>query len=248
LNAAGIVLFICIAVTCRAANDTASPDVNKPPARDDFLILPLHVHILSAKDHPDIDCKLTDADIERIVGKMNRIWGMAGIAFRVESLLHEPAENLELFDKQAKLAATGALGVYWTLCPAESRKPPGLHLYFIHEFRPNGVYLGSNICFVKETANLRKVTGGIDEPLPRVSSHEIGHALGLVHRQAVFNLMASGTTGTILNEAEVSRSRSIAKKMEGVMTAEQCEAAAKAGDEASRKKFQKVLSGLPPVP
>jgi hypothetical protein len=232
-----------------AADDAPSPDVTKPPTRAEFLILPLNVHILSSKDHPDIDCKLTDADVERIVGKMNRVWAMAGIAFRIESLQHEPAENLDLFEKQGKLAAAGALGVYRTLCPAESRKLPGLHVYYIHEFPPNGVYLGSNICFIKETANLRKVTGGIDEPLPRVSSHELGHALGLSHRQAVFNLMASGTTGTILNEMEVAHSRSMARKIDGVMTVEECEKAAKEAEKASDQKrsksMQAALSGLP---
>jgi predicted Zn-dependent protease len=54
---------------------------------------------------------------------------------------------------------------------------------------------------------LREVPGGLDEPLPRVTSHEIGHALGLEHRQDTTNLMQSGTTGFSLNEAEIATAR-----------------------------------------
>jgi hypothetical protein len=226
-----------------------SPDVTKPPPRGDFLILPLHIHILTAADHPEIDCKLSDGDIDRIVGKMNKVWSVGGIAFRIASLNREAAVNLDEFDKQKDRIAAGALGVYRLLAPPATRDLPGLHIYFIHAFAVNGVYLGGNICFVQETARLRKVNGGIDEPIPRVSSHELGHALSLVHRQATFNLMASGTTGTILNEMEVAHSRATAKKVSGMMTVEECEAAAataeKAGDEKAAKALKTVLAGLP---
>lgn len=225
-----------------------SPDRTEPPPRDQFLILPLHVHILTATDHADIDCKLADSDIERIIGKANRVWAMAGIAFRIESLDHEPAENLDEFDAHKKVLESGGLGLYRTLAPKESRAQPGLHVYYVHQLPVNGVYLGSNMCFVQETASLRKVEGGIDEPIPRVTSHEIGHALSLPHRQNTTNLMASGTTGTILNESEMQRSRAIAKKMPGVMTVAECEAAMndaeKKGETQRAGRLRAVISKI----
>ncbi len=51
-------------------------------------------------------------------------------------------------------------------------------------------------------------------PLPRVTSHEIGHALSLNHRQDRTNLMASGTTGFSLNEAEIKAAREMAAKFQ----------------------------------
>jgi predicted Zn-dependent protease len=48
--------------------------------------------------------------------------------------------------------------------------------------------------------------------LPRVTSHEIGHALGLKHRQDKTNLMQSGTTGFSLNDAEIAAARAIAEE------------------------------------
>ena len=89
----------------------------------------------------------------------------------------------------------------------------GMDVYYIHKFAVNGVYLGDRMAFVQETARLRPVPGGIDEPLPRVTAHELGHALGLPHRQDRTNLLASGTTGTTLNEAEVARSREKARSI-----------------------------------
>ena len=74
---------------------------------------------------------------------------------------------------------------------------------------PEGRYLAA--IFVKETARLNKVPGGIDEDLPRVSAHEIGHALSLPHRQDTVNLMASGTTGTGLNDSEIGKAREAAQ-------------------------------------
>jgi hypothetical protein len=65
---------------------------------------------------------------------------------------------------------------------------------------------------VKDTAKLKEVPGGLDEPLPRVTSHEIGHALGLKHRQGTTNLMQSGTTSFSLNEAEIAIARKQAQE------------------------------------
>jgi hypothetical protein len=90
--------------------------------------------------------------------------------------------------------------------PEASYRADVFNVYYIKRFSVNGVYLRRAI-FVQDTASLRKVEGGIDEPLPRVTSHELGHALGLPHRQDTFNLMASGTTGTTLNAAEIETTR-----------------------------------------
>jgi hypothetical protein len=79
----------------------------------------------------------------------------------------------------------------------------------------NGIYFPEAI-FAKDTAALRAVAGGIDEPLPRVTSHELGHALSLPHRQDTTNLMASGTTGTRLNEEEINQARKAARKFDWI--------------------------------
>lgn len=245
-----VVLIFLLGSTIAAAE--RSPDVTQVPARDTFLLVPLNVHILSCKDRPDVDCKLTDSDIARIVGKINGVWDKAGIHFCLDSVQHEEAENVAAFSERAA-APIGPDGfplqIYRLLAPAKTRKLPGLHVYYVHQLPPNGVYLGQNICFVKETASLRKVEGGIDEPLPRVSAHELGHGLSLPHRQNVTNLMASGTTGTLLNQDEVEKTRRGATKIEGMMTVKACEEALEAAkekkDEARVKLLSRYLDELP---
>lgn len=246
--------FLLAAITLvitSAVRAEPSPDVLKNPPRDSFLLIPLHVHILACDDQPDIKCKLTDADIDRIVGKINGVWHRAGIHFRLASLLHEEAANVPEFTKK-KAAQTdqteSSLQLYRLLVPETSRKLTGFHAYYVHQLPPNGVYLGQNICFIKETASLRKVEGGIDEPLPRVTSHELGHGLGLPHRHNQTNLMASGTTGTLLNEAEVARARTQAHKINGTMTITQAqtalEAAKSKGDADSVRLLQRDLDAV----
>ena len=99
------------------------------------------------------------------------------------------------------------------------------------------------------TASLRKVEGGIDEPLPRVSAHELGHGLSLPHRQDTTNLLASGTTGTLLNQDEVQKTRHRAVQITGTMTVEECKkalgTAKKDGDIERAKALTRYLDELP---
>jgi hypothetical protein len=244
--------FICLTLVIASAAlaESPTPNVTHEPARETFLLVPLNVHVLSCADLADVDCKLSDADIARIVGKVNGVWHKAGVHFCLDSVLREEAENVGAFeDKRAAPGGAALLSIYRLLAPAQTRGRPGLHVYYVHELPPNGVYLGQNICFVKETAALRKVEGGIDEPLPRVTSHELGHGLGLPHRQDTTNLMASGTTGTILNASEVAVARSRAEKVAEAMTVEACRGAAeaaKAKGEAERARLlERYLGELP---
>ncbi|HZK81917.1 MAG TPA: hypothetical protein VFC46_12640, partial [Humisphaera sp.] len=228
-------------------------DVTEPPAYSDFLIIPLRIHILSATDLPEVDCKLTDADIDRILGKMNGIWHNAGIHFGLESIVHEKAaQQAEFQELGQKLDGPMPLDAFNMLRPESTRRFDGLHVYYIHRFSVNGVYLGADYAFVQETAALRHVSGGIDEPIPRVTAHELGHALSLPHRQARTNLMASGTTGTLLNSEEISKAREKAMKIKGAATVatwrQSAEAARAAKDNSRAKQIWIWLAGIPGEP
>src|SRR3954464_6606633 len=60
---------------------------------DEYLLVPLRVHFLSAQDSPAIHTTLTDKDFIRILGKINRVWSQAGLHFYVDSLVQEEAEH-----------------------------------------------------------------------------------------------------------------------------------------------------------
>ena len=217
-----LVTLLAVLLTGRATS--AAETATNAFTFNDFLLVPLRFHLLSAKDAPQLATTLTESDITRILGKMNGIWAQAGVHFYRESLIHEEAEQQDLYREPLKQP-----GLEWLLALRRLATTRGrwFDLYYLNQMKVNGVYFSDGI-FVKDTASLRSVDGGIDEPLPRVSSHEplprvssheLGHAFSLPHRQAVTNLMASGTTGTVLNAVEIAQARAAARKFDWIETA-----------------------------
>ena len=169
------------------------------------IVVPVRVHLVQSATVPTMHTTLTEADVRRIFGKVNMVWAQAGIHFEIESIVRTEAvavpPDLEKKDEFVRVHS---------MIPKASLFATGLNVFYVKEVRPNG-FFHSGLIVVKDTANLREVEGGIDEPLPRVTSHEIGHALSLAHRQDRTNLMASGTTGFSLNDAEIAAAREKAK-------------------------------------
>jgi hypothetical protein len=249
--ALGLVCFAPLAFL-RARADDRPPDVTEPPPYDQFLVIPLRIHILSATDLPEVTCKLADEDVHRILGKVNGIWHNAGVHFGLESLLRERADRQDEFkNAREKNGRSGAqITQFAMLLPTASRRFDGLHVYYFHQLtRVNGIYMGDDFVLVRETAELTPVRGGIDEPIPRVTAHELGHVLGLPHRQDETNLLASGKTGTLLNAREVAKARAKAKETKGYGSVSeiraQAEKALKDGDKVRAARLWTWLAEIP---
>src|SRR5438874_3961559 len=101
-------LLLCMASI--GLGQAPSPAVVHEPARETFLLVPLNVHVLSCADQADVHCKLSDADVARIVGKVNGVWHKAGIHFCLACVLHEEAENVAAFAEK-RSAPGGALAL-----------------------------------------------------------------------------------------------------------------------------------------
>lgn len=170
-----------------------------------LLVIPLRIHLLQSSNQAAVHTTLSTADVRRVIGKVNGIWSPANIHFEIESIRREAALDSVSPEENPKDR--------WllTVIPPETRASNAFNVYYVKRMQPNGYWAGG-VAFVKDTASLREVPGGIDEPMPRVTAHELGHALGLPHRQNTTNLMASGTTGTALNAEEIQRAREHARR------------------------------------
>jgi hypothetical protein len=176
----------------------------------EFLIVPVRVHLLKCKEAEALQCLLKEADVRRVFGKANRIWNKAGIALGLESIVTEDAVLPDGFDETRLQDFKGVR-------PPQGLERGMIHVFYVHRLPTNGVFMGPDAIFVKDTAALREVKGGVDEPLPRVTSHEIGHAMGLPHRQNTINLMASGTTGWSISDPEIDTVRGWASAQDWVL-------------------------------
>lgn len=201
-------LLLAIASTHRGmCAPPSDPDAKagQPAAKLEEIAIPVRIHLMQSAGITAMHTTLTEADVRRIFGKVNRIWSQAGIRFEIESIVHTEAVALTPENESKQEFARVK-----SMIPKASLSPAAIDVCYVKEVTPNGFYYGEPIV-VKDTAKLRPVEGGLDEPLPRVTSHEIGHALSLSHRQDTTNLMASGTTGFSLNDAEIQAARVKAK-------------------------------------
>lgn len=209
-----VLRVVCCVILLVATLNSRAQETTNGFAFADFLLAPLRIHLLTATNEPAAHTTLTSNDVTRILGKVNRVWSQAGITFYLESLRIEPAANTTNFGENVKTNNDALL----RLRPESSKGTNVFHVYYLKQFGPNGICI-RGINFVKDTASLRPVEGGLDEPIPRVTSHELGHALTLPHRQNVTNLLASGMSGGWLNEAEIKQAREAAAKFPWIQPA-----------------------------
>jgi len=212
----------------------------------DFLLVPLRLHLLTATNEPAIHSTLTSNDVARIHGKVNCVWAQAGITFPLESLRIEPAVGPTNYLARAEQNEQATL---LSLRPSGSLTTNCFHVFYLKRIRPNGVYFNRQGMFVKDTAYLRRVEGGLDEFIPRVTAHELGHALSLSHRQNITNLMASGTSGPWLDADEIKRSRESARSHPWVEPAgevlRRAEELQRAGRTAEARPLWQRLAAVP---
>lgn len=216
--AAGLFALVVAAAGGGVQDIDVKPVAPAPPptwTAAEYRFVPVRVHLLRAPETA-AGTSLKMQDVERIFRKANGIWHAAGIHLWVEAIVSEKPASLDGHEKDAVLP----LDALPPLRPLASLSPACFHVYYIHAMQPNGIFMRRDALFVKDTARLRPVPGGIDEPLPRVTSHEIGHGLGLPHRQAETNLMASGTTGTSLNPMEIETARHTVAALPWTQTAD----------------------------
>jgi hypothetical protein len=240
-----IVSSMILAIGFATFVDEFQPDraVSQPPAVDQFVIVPLRVHILTSTTLGLANCKLGDADVTRIVGKLNSIWNKAGIHFGLESIVREQAAQVDRFRVIVELKKREfEMSDLAMLLPKPSRVFDGLQVFFFHSLPFNGTYLGDDCAIVQEGAELNQVRGGIDEPLPRVLGFSLGRALSLDPRDGPqTSLLFPGTNGINLEAGEIEQARKVAQTVKGAMTVAELRKAAGTAEKAGQAERAQML-------
>ena len=208
-----LLLAACVPVTNGASAEVGliqlvpvAQDTPSAPAREPTLaeiVLPVVVYIIDDEED-ELSSARTAEEFEEIYDKANQIWGQANIRLTLEQVarLAVPQEIAEAVN----------LGNYRPFFQHANGviDPPSAGLIYAFYTQsiggPNGIApFGARAFFVMDTPSVH------DE---RVTSHEIGHILGLHHTlEDNERLMYPGTNGMTLTEEEIVVARYVAMGM-----------------------------------
>lgn len=150
---------------------------------------------------------LKENEIHAIFNEVNIIWAQAGIHFDIVAI-----HPLQALDRPPKKWFERDRNWVKAAIPTEQFNATAIDVCFVREMGPNGFFYGEPVV-VCEKPEFTKVSGGADNPVARVTAHELGHVLFLQHRQDHTNLMASGRNGISLNNQEIKDARARAMQI-----------------------------------
>ena len=193
-------IFPLLLVASCASTSPAVISDNSGAANEPIEIA-LSLYIVDETDdsNSDLSSQRDVAGVEQIVERIQAIWRPAGIEFSIAAISRVDAST-EMLSSLASGETGGFLNGLYNGSVALP-KVSAINGFYVRSLGTiNGIApLGSGVFFVTDEPSVH------DE---RVSSHEIGHILGLHHAIDDSNrLMFSGTNGMNLVEAEISVAR-----------------------------------------
>jgi hypothetical protein len=183
-----------------ATSPEATPAFSNPESYDP-IALPISVYILDDKSGA-LTSSRTVEELEAVYEKVDGIWAQAGIRFEVRTSQRVSVPHALLQD-----VVRGRFGPFFNAVGQtfDLPDPSMLNAFYAREIGgPNGITpSGSRLFFVNDRPSVH------DE---RVTSHEIGHILGLHHTLLdTGRLLYPGTNGMALTDEEITVARYVAQ-------------------------------------
>jgi len=195
-----LILPLLLVASCASASPTVISEGTE--ATNEPIRIALSLYIVDEEGgnpNSDLSSQRDIVAIEQIVDQIRAIWEPADIEFSVTTIDRVDASADALSDLRRGDTSGFLEGLYSGLiAPSEVGAINGFYVRSIGSI--NGIApFGSRVFFVTDEPSVH------DE---RVSSHEIGHILGLHHAiDDLDRLMFSGTNGMNLVEAEIQVAR-----------------------------------------
>ena len=193
--------FILVLASCSASASGEQAGNGSAETSREVIRIPLTLYVVAEEDASDfvLNSSRTMEGLQTIADDIAPIWAQADVLF--DPLLIREIQMPT--DVVQELVLTGGFERFFAQAGRTFEVPdPGVI---------NGFYVRQAFEFNGFTPNGSLVFFVADEPTvldERVSSHEIGHILGLAHAPSdPSRLMFSGTNGTILTDSEQQRAR-----------------------------------------
>jgi hypothetical protein len=186
-----IVVAATFALACSDGDTPQSPSGTELETTS----LNVRVHLLQSAELDALNSTLSDADVDTLFVGVNEVWSQAGIAWSVESVVREPAQNAEAYEAVLRGLTPASTQLLSSIFPAGSLLPGEWNVFIIKDLGDlaGGIYLHSmGVVLFAEVGPI-----GAQGPTGagrRILAHELGHSLGLAHVPCTpgGNLMAPG--------------------------------------------------------